>query len=43
MLFAPVLLILISLGYATQYPIYRSLIEVPAGRRTDSPPVDGAN
>lgn len=27
MLFAPVLLILISIGYATQYPIYRSLIE----------------
>ena len=30
MLFAPVLLILISVGYATQYPIYRSLIEAPA-------------
>lgn len=29
MLFAPVLLILISIGYATQYPIYRSLIEAP--------------
>lgn len=27
MLFAPVALILISIGYATQYPIYRSLIE----------------
>jgi len=27
MLFAPVVLILISIGYATQYPIYRSLIE----------------
>ena len=27
MLFAPVLLVLISIGYATQYPIYRSLIE----------------
>ena len=27
MLFAPILLILISIGYATQYPIYRSLIE----------------
>ena len=30
MLFAPVLLILISVGYATQYPIYRSLMEAPA-------------
>lgn len=27
MLFAPIALILISVGYATQYPIYRSLIE----------------
>lgn len=27
MLFAPVALILVSVGYATQYPIYRSLIE----------------
>lgn len=27
MLFAPVVLVLISVGYATQYPIYRSLIE----------------
>jgi hypothetical protein len=27
MLFAPIALILISIGYATQYPIYRSLIE----------------
>ena len=27
MLFAPVLLVLVSIGYATQYPIYRSLIE----------------
>ena len=27
MLFAPVALVLISIGYATQYPIYRSLIE----------------
>ena len=27
MLFAPVALILVSIGYATQYPIYRSLIE----------------
>ena len=27
MLFAPMALILISVGYATQYPIYRSLIE----------------
>ena len=27
MLFAPMALILISIGYATQYPIYRSLIE----------------
>ena len=30
MLFAPVALILVSVGYATQYPIYRSLIETPA-------------
>lgn len=29
MLFAPVVLILISVGYAMQYPIYRSLIETP--------------
>lgn len=29
MLFAPVVLVLISVGYATQYPIYRSLIESP--------------
>lgn len=29
MLFAPVALILVSVGYATQYPIYRSLIETP--------------
>ena len=29
MLFAPVALILVSVGYATQYPIYRSLIEAP--------------
>jgi len=29
MLFAPVALILVSVGYATQYPIYRSLIEMP--------------
>jgi hypothetical protein len=27
MLFAPIALILVSVGYATQYPIYRSLIE----------------
>jgi hypothetical protein len=27
MLFAPVALVLVSVGYATQYPIYRSLIE----------------
>lgn len=27
MLFAPIVLIIISIGYATQYPIYRSLIE----------------
>ncbi len=30
MLFAPVALILVSVGYATQYPIYRSLIEATA-------------
>ena len=30
MLLAPVALILVSVGYATQYPIYRSLIETPA-------------
>lgn len=42
MLFAPVLLILISLGYATQYPIYRSLIEVPASTMSGTP-VAGAN
>ena len=30
MLVAPVALVLISIGYATQYPIYRSLIEEPA-------------
>jgi hypothetical protein len=30
MLFAPVALILVSVGYATQYPIYRSLIETPS-------------
>ena len=29
MLFAPVALVLVSVGYATQYPIYRSLIEKP--------------
>ena len=29
MLFAPVALVLVSVGYATQYPIYRSLIETP--------------
>ena len=29
MLLAPVALILVSVGYATQYPIYRSLIETP--------------
>ncbi|MGH6611272.1 MAG: BPSS1780 family membrane protein [Burkholderiaceae bacterium] len=29
MLFAPVVLVLISIGYATQYPIDRSLIETP--------------
>lgn len=29
MLFAPVLLVLISVGYATQWPIYRSLIDAP--------------
>jgi hypothetical protein len=29
MLFAPVALVLVSIGYATQYPIYRSLIETP--------------
>lgn len=29
MLFAPVVLVLISIGYATQYPIYRSLMETP--------------
>ncbi len=31
MLFAPVVLVLISVGYATQYPIYRSLIDTPDG------------
>jgi len=30
MLFAPIVLILVSVSYATQYPIYRSLIEPPA-------------
>jgi hypothetical protein len=30
MLFAPVVLVLVSIGYATQYPVYRSLIETPA-------------
>ena len=30
MLVAPVALVLISIGYATQYPIYRSLIDDPA-------------
>jgi len=29
MLFAPVAFILVSVGYATQYPIYRSLFEIP--------------
>ena len=39
MLFAPVLLILVSVGYATQYPIYRSLIEpfeTPALRKAQA-------
>lgn len=29
MLLTPVALILVSIGYATQYPIYRSLMEIP--------------
>jgi hypothetical protein len=29
MLFAPMAFILVSVGYATQYPIYRSLFEIP--------------
>ncbi|HYM47220.1 MAG TPA: BPSS1780 family membrane protein [Burkholderiaceae bacterium] len=40
LLFAPMLLVLISVGYATQYPIYRSLLEPPDGRalaHTDPP------
>lgn len=30
MLFGPLLLVLVSIGYATQYPIYRSLVETNA-------------
>ena len=37
MLFAPIAMLMTSIGYATQYPIYRAIIE-PQRRRRRLPP-----